>query len=196
MSTAALGQNIVDLMAPNSLVSGYLGTISISEEQKELAISAARQRQSIALNGNFQKKPRDPIAQFINDLKGTLAEVGLTDYIATIANSNNIELEVVELVADAPIAKQDITLSGLKFDIKGCAGPLDGLIKRDDKLLIINCKQHLIKYKGYKGYFWLKTYENHQDIFYFTRAEVSTWNKLQMFPDYLSYFERTIPALH
>ena len=182
--------------SPDFTQTGYIGTLQLSSEQKDLAISVAKQRQEIALNGTFQKVAKIAATQWLNDLKGALAEVGLSEYLATVADKNGIEYELAELVSDKPVAKQDVTFGGKKFDIKGCATLIEGLTERDDKLLIINCNQHDKKYDGYEGYFWVKTHDTHQDIFYFTRAEVSTWERVKGKGWAGDYYSMKIPAVN
>lgn len=129
----------MSLDVPDFSKSGYLGSVNIDESIWRKAEEAAAARQQIAAQGDFQRVKRDPVKQWQSDLKGAVAEVGFGDYIALIAELNDVEFELVELVADSPVPQSDVILSGLRFDIKGCSGLVEGKTSRDDKLLVINC---------------------------------------------------------
>ena len=73
---------------------------------------------------------------------------------------------------------------------------IEGLTVRDDKLLIINCHQHDVKYKDYRGYFFVKSYMDHQDVFYFTREEVNTWQRTKGVFKAGDYYARDIPKIN
>lgn len=190
----------LSLHVPDFDVSGYLGSTTISEADWHEAAQVAHSRQSIATAGEFQQvKGRDPVKQHQKDLKGAIAEVGFGAHLAVIAALNDAEYETAALVADKPVATQDITFAGLRFDIKGCAGLVEGLTTRDDKLLIINCTQHDKKYDGYTGYFFVKSYLSHQDIFYFRRADVgaaSGWKREPGKARAGDYYSLTLPVVN
>lgn len=189
----------LDLNVPNFELSGYLGSTAINEADWLQAVSVATSRQTIATEGAFQQvKGRDPAAQFQKDLKGAVAEVGFGAHLKKVAQLNNAAYATAVLVADAPVAEQDVTFGGLRFDIKGCAGLIEGRTIRDDKLLIINCTQHDKKYDGYKGYFFVKSYKEHQDIFYYLRADVGAEHGWERLPGKFrcgDYYALKLPAV-
>jgi hypothetical protein len=163
----------LSLQVPDFNVSGYLGSTTINETDWQEAAHVASSRQNIATAGEFQQvKNRDPVKQYQKDLKGAIAEIGFEAHLSAIAALNDAEYETAALVASEPVANQDVTFAGLRFDIKGCSALVEGLTTREDKLLIINCTQHDKKYAGYCGYFFVKSYREHQDVFFFRRADL------------------------
>ncbi|MDQ2823557.1 MAG: hypothetical protein M3Y65_24795 [Pseudomonadota bacterium] len=197
---AVIARKPLSLQVPNFDVSGYLGSTTINETDWQKAAQVARSRQSIAAAGDFQKvKGRDPAKQYLKDLKGALAEIGFGAHLSAIAVLSNADYETAALVADKPVAEQDITFAGLRFDIKGCAGLIEGRTEREDRLLIINCTQHDKKYDGYMGYFFVKSYEAHQDVFYYRRADVgeaSGWTREPGKARSGDYYALTLPTVH
>lgn len=192
-------RKMLDLSIPNFEESGYLGSISISAENWQEAAVVATKRQSIALDGKFQKLAKDPVKQYQKDLKGAIGEIGFFNYFNAVAKNADEKCESVDLVSDKPVAKQDITFQDMKFDIKSCAAPVNGFTTRDDKLLAINCTQHDKKYLDYKGYFFIKSYENHQDIFYFKRGDVGLecgWTREPGKQYHGDYYARKLPSVH
>lgn len=196
---AVIQRKSLDLNVPNFELSGYLGSTAINDEDWLQASSVATSRQNIASAGAFQQvKARDPVAQYQKDLKGAIAELGFGAHLVKVAQLNGAAYATAALVADAPVAEQDVTFAGLRFDIKGCAGLIDGKTLRDDKLLIINCTQHDKKYEGYQGYFFVKSYKEHQDIFYYPRAGVGAEHGWERLPGKFrcgDYYALKLPAV-
>lgn len=196
---AVIARKPLSLHVPDFTVSGYLGTTTINETDWQEASEVARSRQSIATAGDFQKvKGRDPAKQYLKDLKGAIAEIGFGAHLLAIAVLGDEDYETAALVADKPVAEQDITFAGLRFDIKGCAGLIEGRTEREDKLLIINCTQHDKKYEGYMGYFFVKSYEAYQDIFYYRRSDVglaSGWTREPGKARSGDYYSLVLPAV-
>lgn len=155
---------------PDFEKSGYIGSFPITDADWKLADSVAHQRQSIAAADENQKlKDRNVENQSKKDLKGAIAEIAFSQYFARVVGT---EFEAAALVADKPVPTADIKFGGMLFDVKGCAGLVKDRTTRDDKLMIIRRIQHDVKYKGFKGYFFVKSYAGHVDIFYYNRSDV------------------------
>lgn len=182
---------------PNFEISGYLGSITLTQKTWETAAAIGEERRNMALKGNYQRAVKNPERQKRADLKGAIAEIGFIENMQFIAEVNDLDFSRSALILDQPDATADIFVGGMKFDIKGCAGLVEGFTNRDDKKLIINCKQHDVLYKDYTGYFFVKSYADRQDIFYVSRADVENWEKDPGFPrEGGAYYWRNIPKVN